>query len=95
MQVPPYHSAEEMRAISDLVHQVEGLIVAATALLVLGEAGRLLRNRLLWPGTVCRPAFSCLRPCWFRITARSTRAHSGSSYSGIRSSASTWESLRS
>ncbi|HEX6041623.1 hypothetical protein [Longimicrobium sp.] len=53
MQVPPFHTAEEMRAISDLVHQVEGLIVGVTALLVLGEAGRRIRNRLLWPGAVC------------------------------------------
>lgn len=53
MQLPPFHTAEEMRAISDLVHRVEGAIVAVTALLVLAEATGRVRNRNLWPATVC------------------------------------------
>ena len=53
MQLPPYHTAEEMRAISDFVHRVEGAIVAVIALLVIAEAAGRLRNRRLWPGTVC------------------------------------------
>lgn len=53
MHLPPYHSAEEMRAISGFVHGQRGAMVAVIALLVIAEAAGRLRNRRLWPGTVC------------------------------------------
>lgn len=53
MQLPPYHTADEMRAISDFVHRGEGAIVAVVALLVIAEEAGRLRNRRLWPATVC------------------------------------------
>lgn len=53
MQLPPFHTAEEMRAISDFVHRAEGVMVAVIGLLVIAEAAGRLRNRRVWPGMMC------------------------------------------
>lgn len=55
MQVAPFHTAEEMRGLSNLAHVIEGVVLAAAALLALAEAaGRRGddRERITWPATI-------------------------------------------
>ena len=55
VQLAPLHTAEEMRGFSNLAHVIEGLVLAAAALLALAEAsGRLRgeRGRIAWPAVM-------------------------------------------
>lgn len=52
VQVAPFHTAEEMRGLSNLAHVIEGVVLAAAAVLALAEAtGRRCdhRGRITWP----------------------------------------------
>ena len=55
VQLPPFHTAEEMRGISNLAHVIEGVVLAIAALIALAEAaGRLRgeRGRMAWPAII-------------------------------------------
>ena len=55
MQVAPFHTAEEMRGLSNLAHVIEGVVLAAAALLALAEAAghrRDDRGRITWPAII-------------------------------------------
>jgi hypothetical protein len=55
MQLPPFHTADEMRGLSNLAHVVEGVVLAIAALIALAEAaGRLRgeRGRIAWPAII-------------------------------------------
>lgn len=52
LQLPPFHTADEMRGLSNLAHVIEGVVLAIAALIALAEAaGRLRgeRGRIAWP----------------------------------------------
>jgi hypothetical protein len=52
LQVPAWHTPEEMRQLSDLAHRIEGALLGTVAALALAQAGRRwssMRARLLWP----------------------------------------------
>ena len=54
-QVAPFHTVEEMRGLSNVAHVIEGVVLAAAALLALAEAaGRLRgdRGRIAWPAVI-------------------------------------------
>ena len=54
-QVAPFHTVEEMRGLSNLAHVIEGVVLAAAALLALAEAGGRLRGdrgRIAWPAVI-------------------------------------------
>lgn len=44
MQLPPFHTADEMREISNLVHRIEGTLLGAAAIVALAHAGGLGRS---------------------------------------------------
>jgi hypothetical protein len=55
IQVPPFHTADEMRNISDLAHRVEGAVLGLAAVVALAQAtGRYTtrRARLAWPALI-------------------------------------------
>jgi hypothetical protein len=52
LQVPAWHTPEEMRQLSDLAHRIEGALLGTVAAIALAQAGRRwssVRAQLLWP----------------------------------------------
>ena len=47
-----FHTAEEMQRLSDLGHRIEGILLAAVALIALCEATGVLKNRYVWPSLI-------------------------------------------
>jgi hypothetical protein len=51
LQLPAWHTPEEMRQLSDLAHRIEGVLLGTVAAIALAQGGRWsgVRARLLWP----------------------------------------------
>ena len=43
------HTAEEMQRLSDLGHRIEGGLLAAVALVAMGEATGIIKSKFIWP----------------------------------------------
>lgn len=92
VQVAPFHTVEEMRGLSNLAHVIEGVVLAAAALLALAEAGGRLRGdrrRIAWPAVVVFAGVVLLFYLLFPHHGLSNARLQWSSSSACRSSAST------